>query len=356
MLAPRSPASRAVSAPRIAPNLPAVLLNAHAKRVTARIRAAIEATVGPEHVFLSKDLAEANEIAAKVISYGYSTVFAAGGDGTFVGWVNRIVREASRQRRPVPRFGILALGTGNAVAGLVGTSSDTYLDDLRRFMRVGVPRSLRIDLVDCEGRHTPFAGVGADAALINDYVWLKERLGRTPLLRALGHGPAGFGLAAALRTAPRFLLERPLRCEIVNAGGPAWRLDADGNRVGDAIPEGGQLYAGPCMMAAGSTVPYYGLGMRAFPFAGTEPGAMHLRVATRIPVPIVLLNLPNIWSGAFQHPGLLDFHVERATVRFDRPVPLQIGGDAEGYRETVTMGVVADPIDVVDFTVIPQRA
>jgi diacylglycerol kinase family enzyme len=332
-----------------------VLLNAHAKRVTGRIRAEIEATVGPENVFLSQNLAEANAIAARVVSSGYSTVFAAGGDGTFVGWVNRIVREAARQRRAVPRFGILALGTGNAVAGLVGTRADTYLDDLRRFMRGGVSRSLRIDLVDCEGRHTPFAGVGADAALINDYDWLKSRLRATPL-RALGHGPAGFGLAAALRTAPRHLLARPLRCQIVNDAGPAWRLDPEGNRVGDAVAEGGVLYQGPCMMAAGSTVPYYGLGMRAFPFAGTEPGTLHLRVAARIPVPVVLLNLPNIWSGAFHHPGLLDFHVERVTIRFDRPVPLQIGGDAEGYRESVTMGVVSDPIDVVDFTVVPQRA
>jgi diacylglycerol kinase family enzyme len=339
----------------MAPNVPAVLLNAHAKRVSARVRAAVEATVGPENVFLSRDVAEANAIAARVLSYGYSTVFAAGGDGTFVGWVNRIVCEAGRQGCPVPRFGILALGTGNAVAGLVGTSSDTYLDDLKRFLRGGVSRSLRIDLVDCEGRHTPFAGVGADAALINDYDWLKARLRATPL-RALGHGPAGFGIAAALRTAPRHLLESTPRCEIVNAGGPAWRLDSGGKRDGEAVPEGGLLYEGPCLMAAASTVPYYGLGMRAFPFAGTEPGTMHLRVASQIPVPVVLLNLPNIWSGAFRHPGLLDFQVDRVTVRFDRAAPLQIGGDAEGYRETVTMGVVSEPIDVVDFTVTPQRA
>jgi len=355
MYSHRSPASAPARAPLPAPAAPAVLLNAHAKRVTARVRAAIEETVGPENVFLSKDISEANEIARRVVSLGYSTVFAAGGDGTFVGWVNRIVREAGRLHRPLPRFGILALGTGNAVAGLVGTSADTYLDDLRRFIRRGIPRSLRIDLVDCEGRHTPFAGVGADAALINDYDWLKARLRGTPL-QALGHGPAGFGLAAALRTAPRHLLASALHCEIVNAGGPAWRLDEGGQRVGEAVGEGGLLYEGPCMMAAGSTVPYYGLGMRAFPFAGTEPGTMHLRVASRIPVPIVLLNLPNIWSGAFRHPGLLDFHVDRVTIRFDRAVPLQVGGDAEGYRETVTMGVVSEPIDVVDFTVTPQRA
>ncbi len=350
-----SPARAVSAAPRPAPGgVPAVLLNAHAKRVTPRVRAAVEAAVGDENVFLSRDLDDADAIAARVIAAGYGTVFAAGGDGTFVGWVNRLVREAGRQHRPVPCFGILALGTGNAVAGLVGTTSRTFLDDLARFVRGDAIATRSIDLVDCEGRHTPFAGTGADAAVINDYNWLRLRLRDTPL-KALGTGAAGFGLAAALRTAPRHLLERLPYCEIVNAGRPAWRLDVDGARLGREIPSGDLLYAGPCLMAAASTVPFWGLGIRAFPFAGTAAGAMHLRVASRIPVPTVLLNLPRIWSGAFRHPGLHDFHADRVTLRFDRPAPLQIGGDAEGLRETVTMGVVSEPIEVVDFSGVARR-
>jgi diacylglycerol kinase family enzyme len=338
---------------------PAVLLNAHAKQVTPEIHAAVAAAVGWENVFLSSDLADANRIATKVVMEGYATVFAAGGDGTFVGWLNRIVAIAEARGRPVPRFGILALGTGNAVAGLLGTSARTFLDDLGTFLRGDATAHRRIDLVDCEGRHTPFAGAGADAAVINDYNWLRTRLRATPL-RALGHGPAGFGLAAALRSAPRYLLEGAPHCEIVNSGSEAWRLDPSGERVGRAIPSGDLLYAGPCMMAAASTVPFYGLGMRAFPFAGVVPGALHLRVVTRIGVPTVLLNLPRIWSGLFRHSGLQDFHADRVTLRFDRPTPLQIGGDAEGVRSEVTMGVVPEPIEVVDFSGIerisPRRA
>ncbi|HSM93346.1 MAG TPA: diacylglycerol kinase family protein [Anaeromyxobacteraceae bacterium] len=337
------------AAPRPGPAAPAVLLNAHAKRVTPRVRAAVAATVGDANVFLSRDLADADAIAARVVAAGYTTVFAAGGDGTFVGWVNRIAREAAAQGRPVPHFGILALGTGNAVAGLVGTSARTFVDDLARFVRGEATATRTIDLVDCEGRHTPFAGAGADAAVIHDYDWLRRRLRGTPL-RALGTGPSGFGLAAALRSAPRHLLERLPHCEIVNAGGPAWRLGPEGARLGRPIPAGELLYAGPCMMAAASTVPFWGLGMRAFPFAGAVPGAMHLRVAGRIPVPTVLLHLPRIWTGAFRHPGLHDFHADRVTLRFDRPTPLQIGGDAEGLREAVTLGVAPEPIEVVDFS------
>jgi diacylglycerol kinase family enzyme len=328
---------------------PAVLLNAHAKRVTPEVHAAVAAAVGWENVFLSSEIADADRIATKVVLEGYSTIFAAGGDGTFVGWVNRIVAIATARGRPVPRFGILALGTGNAVAGLVGTSAGTYLEDLGHFVRGRAPAHRRIDLVDCEGRHTPFAGAGADAAVINDYNWVRTRLRGTPL-QSLGLGPTGFGMAAALRSAPRYILERTPHCEIVNAGREAWRLDSTGARIGRPIPPGDLLFAGPCMMAAASTVPYYGLGMRAFPFAGTVPGALHLRVVSQIAVPTVLLNLPRIWSGAFRHSGLHDFHADRVSIRFDRPTPLQIGGDAEGMRSEVTMGVAPDPIDVVDFS------
>jgi diacylglycerol kinase family enzyme len=359
-------ASRTQSAaPALAPTTgparqaPAVLLNAHAKQVTPEVHAAVATAVGWENVFLSSDLADADRIATKVVTEGYSTVFAAGGDGTFVGWVNRIVSIAAARGRPVPRFGILALGTGNAVAGLLGTSARTFLHDLGSYVHGDAPEHRRIDLVDCEGRHTPFAGAGADAAVINDYNWFRTLLRGTPL-QSLGTGPAGFGMAAALRSAPRYLLERTPHCEIVHSGREAWRLDSTGQRIGRPIPPGDLLYAGPCMMAAASTVPYYGLGMRAFPFAGAVPGALHLRVVSRISVPTVLLNLPRIWSGVFRHSGLHDFHADRVTLRFDRPTPLQIGGDAEGLRSEVTMGIAAEPIEVVDFSGIerirPRRA
>ena len=60
---------------------------------------------------------------------------------------------------------------------------------------------------------------------------------------------------------------------------------------------------------------------------------MNLRVFTRIPVPAMVLNARKIFSGEFQHPGLLDFEAERVEMSFDRPVPFQVGGDAEGYRD-----------------------
>jgi hypothetical protein len=192
--------------------------------------------------------------------------------------------------------------------------------------------------------------VGIDAAVINDYNWLKGALSDTALA-PLACGVSGYGLAVALRSAPRYLLERrPAYCEIVNLGRAAHRLDGRGQQVGAAIGHGELLYAGPCMMAAASTVPFYGFGLKAFPFAQSRPGMLQLRVATELSVPTVMWNLQRIWSGEFAHPGLLDFHAERVAIRFERPMPLQVGGDAEGWREEVTFGMAPAPVELVDFS------
>jgi diacylglycerol kinase family enzyme len=327
----------------------AVLLNGNAKQVNDAVRRRLTRVLSPEHLFYSRSAEEANHIAEQVVARRYGTVFSGGGDGTFVAWVNRILDRAERRASPPPRFGVLPLGTGNAVAEAVGARGRTHLADLARYLRGEARNTRRLDLLTCAGRRTPFAGVGVDAAVLNDYQWMRERLADTPL-RRLGLGAPGYGLAVALRSAPRALLDRrPTYCEIVNAGRTAWRLDGGGDRVGAPIRHGELLYAGPCLMAAASTVPFYGLGLRVFPFVDRASGTFQLRVATEIGVPTLLWNLPRIWSGHFRHRGLLDFHADRVALRFERPVPLQVGGDAEGWREEISFGMAASPVEIVDF-------
>jgi diacylglycerol kinase family enzyme len=333
----------------------AVLLNANAKQVGSGLRSALERVMPAEDVFLSRSSGEALGIAETVVERGYSTVFTGGGDGTFVGWVNQILDRASRRGVAAPRFGVLALGTGNALAEVVGARPDAYVEQLGTFAAGRASAIRKLDLLVCDGRRTPFAGVGIDAAVINDYSWLKNALGATALA-PLATGLSGYGLAIALRSAPRYLAERTSAyCEIVNVGGPAHRLDGRGRQSGRALQQGEVLYAGPCMMAAASTVPFYGFGLKAFPFADTRPGMLQLRVATQLSVPNLVWNIPRIWSGEFEDPGLLDFHAERVAIRFERPVPLQVGGDGEGARETVTFGIAPAAVELVDFAASERR-
>jgi len=327
----------------------AVLLNARAKAVNKKVLRTLSLIVPREDLFLSDSDEEAAEIADWVVARRYQTVFTGGGDGTFVAWINRIIDAAERRHQRPPRFGVLALGTGNAVAEMVGASPRHHASDLSRFLAGEFNGTRRLDLVTCDGRRTPFAGVGIDAAILNDYLWVKDQLAGTPL-QALGCGVAGYGLAVALRAAPRTLLERrPAYCEIVNTGRQAWRLDDQGCRVGPVIGPGELLYAGPCMMAGASTVPFYGMGMRIFPHAGKVRGLMALRVVSDLAVSTMLLNLHRIRSGDFAHDKVLDFHADQVALRFERPVPLQIGGDAEGWRESVSFGMAPTAVELVDF-------
>jgi diacylglycerol kinase family enzyme len=328
------------------PEQTAVLLNANAKQVSPRVRSALSGLVPADNLFFSRDRDDAQRIADAVMSRGFDTVFTGGGDGTFVSWVNHILDRAETRQSPTPRFGVLALGTGNAVAEMVGAGRPE--DDLRRHVAGEVFPGRRLDLVTCDGRRTPFAGVGIDAAVLNDYNWLRTRLGGRA--RSIATGLRGYGLAIALRSAPRQVFQRkPVYCEILNTGSPAWRLDPAGERVGRPVESGELLYAGPCMMAAGSTVPYYGFKLRAFPFAGRRHGTLQVRVATRIPVPSLVLHAAQIFSGEFSHPGLLDYEADRVEMTFDRPVPYQVGGDAEGYRQKLTLGIARTSVELLDY-------
>ena len=159
----------------------AVLLNARAKAVNEGVRRALSLVVPPEDLYLSRSHEEAAEIADRVVARRYRTVFTGGGDGTFVSGVNRVLEASERRRARPPRFGVLALGTGNAVAEMVGASPRRHAQDLARFVAGEVHGSRRLDLVTCDGRRTPFAGVGVDAAVLNDYIWLKDRLAGTPI-------------------------------------------------------------------------------------------------------------------------------------------------------------------------------
>jgi diacylglycerol kinase family enzyme len=328
------------------PEQTAVLLNGNAKQVSPRVRDVLSSLVPADNLFFSRDPGDADRIADTVMSRGFDTVFTGGGDGTFVSWVNHILDRAETRDAPAPRFGVLALGTGNAVAEMVGAGR--AVDDLRRHVSGEVLPGRRLDLVTCDGRRTPFAGVGIDAAVLNDYNWLRTRLaGRAGRLAS---GLTGYGLAIALRSAPRQVFQRkPAYCEIVNTGALAWRLDPGGERVGRPIDNGELLYAGPCMMAAGSTVPYYGFKLRAFPFAGRRHGTLQLRVFTRIPVPSLILHAREIFRGDFAHPGLLDFEADRVEMSFDRPVPYQVGGDAEGFRDKLALGIAPRSVELLDY-------
>jgi diacylglycerol kinase family enzyme len=329
-------------------------VNGNAKSVTEEVISTLDQILMGGDLFVSRKLQDARDIARTLVSRGYGTVLTGGGDGTFTVMVTEVVREARRQGRSLPRFGLLRLGTGNAIAWVVGASrvkGKGLAADIQRLLEDAGSRAVR--LIEVEDFISPFCGFGVDAVVLSDYAVVKGMLQRTPL-RKVAAGPISYAVASATRSIPSYVFRKMPHCRIVNDGGDAYRVGAQGSFVGRPIPKGEVVYEGPMRLAAVSTIPYYGFGFRMFPFAEERPDRMHLRVSTIGPVQFVR-NFPAIWRGDFEDPAVLfDYLVEAITIEMDPPTPFQIGGDPRGERSRVQAVLSPQPVRLVDFYAPPS--
>lgn len=345
-----SGASGTVEAERIA-----VVVNGNAKGVDDEVIASVDQILRGGDLFVSKSLDEAREIARLLVARGYGTVLTGGGDGTFTVMVSEVVRAARRANRPLPRFGLLKLGTGNALAWVVGAGQigGNWAADIRRLHEDAGSRPIR--LIEVDGFTAPFCGFGADAEVLLDYQWWKERVAHTPLER-LGTGALGYACAAIGRSLPGFVVRRSPHCRVVNTGGDAYRVGARGSILGPPIPRGEVLYEGPTRIVALSTIPYYGFGFRAFPYADERDDRMQLRIST-IGVADFVRNFAAIWRGEFEPADeVIDYLVESVTIAMDPATAFQVGGDLRGTRESVDVVLSPQPIQLVDFYAPPNAS
>src|SRR3954463_6461085 len=152
----------------------AVVVNGNAKSVTQEVISTLDQILLGGDLFVSRSLEDARHIARTVVSRGYGTVLTGGGDGTFTVMVSEVVREGRKQNRPLPRFGLLKLGTGNALAWVVGArdpNSGELAADIKRLTEDAGSRTMRLIVV--EGFNAPFCGFGTDADVLADYAKVK---------------------------------------------------------------------------------------------------------------------------------------------------------------------------------------
>jgi diacylglycerol kinase family enzyme len=332
----------------------AVVVNGRARQVTEELVETLDQIVQSGDLFVSRSLEEGKEIARIIVERGYPTVLTGGGDGTFVQTLSWIVTVATQTGRPIPRFGLLKLGTGNAMAWVLGAQYGRHgrgaVADLARLRSEGGSRTLR--MIEVEDMVTPFAGLGADAIALDHHRTTKQLFERTPVLNRFAQGPVTYTASLLGLSVPRFLLAPMPRFRVINTGAPAVRLGQDGQRVGAEIGRDEVLYEGPAYILAFSTIPYWGFGARIFPYAEERSDRFDLRVASFNSITAVT-RLRSIWRGTYHSDQLHDFLVEAIRIECDRPTPLQIGGDIIGARSEVTASLSRIPIRVVDYYAPP---
>ncbi|MCA9604352.1 MAG: hypothetical protein KC619_02085 [Myxococcales bacterium] len=329
-----------------------MVVNGNAKQVTDDVVDVLDQIVRTGDLFVSRSLPEGDEIARTIVRRGYPTVLTAGGDGTFVQMVTKITAEARAREVKPPRFGLLRLGTGNALAWVLGAQNAKgrgVVADLGRLRQQGGSRKIR--LLEVEGVMTPFAGLGIDAIALDDYRATKERMTKNPLTRRFGSGGVAYLAAVVTRTMPAYLLRPHRRVRIVNEGEPVIRLGRDGEPV-QSIQKGDVLFEGPTRMVAMSTIPYWGFGARIFPFADDREDRFSLRVVD-ISSLQVAIHIREIWQGTYRSDTVHDFLCEAISIHYDEPHPMQIGGDPVGARTDVEVRLAPEPIEVVDYYAPP---
>ena len=143
--------------------------------------------------------------------------------------------------------------------------------------------------------------MGYDGELLNDYLWLKERIDN-PILKRLFHSVAGYFVALGLKTIPRHVRGRGISTTMrITALEPAWYMDPLNGDEPVEHPAGAVLFEGAASVASVGSVPFYGYGVRIFPFAGQKPGTFQLRVAS-VSVFHAVANIGALWRGAIETP------------------------------------------------------
>jgi len=346
-----NPGSEPASA---APPRIAVVVNGNAKNVTAEVISTLDQILLGGDLFVSRSLEEADEIAKVVVSRRYGTVLTGGGDGTFSVMVTKVYAEAMRQGEELPRFGFLKLGTGNALAHVVGASGSGRGDlaaDIRRLREEAGSRE--VGLVQVDGVLAPFCGFGADAMVLKDYEAVKRALAGTPFER-FGTGPLGYTVSSLTRSLPRSIVQRPARCRVINRGADCYRVSAGGVLTATPLVEGQVLFDGPARLVGVATIPYYGYGFRAFPFAEERPDRMHLRISN-LSAPAFVGHFRSIWRGEYENRAQIsDFLVQCVDIEMDPPAPFQIGGDFRRVTDCMRVLLAPRRIRLVDFYAPPS--
>ena len=338
MLAPvRTPA------PRPFAHRAAFLLNRNARAVSDRLVERLGSVVPAGDLFLSRTMEDASVFARTIVRRGYGKVFLGGGDGTLVTTMNLLKQHAVTEGLAMPTVGVLKLGTGNAMARALGALDP--LVDVSHVLHQGPATTRPVDFVETDdGVLTPFAGMGYDGAVLNDYVWLKERAKENPVSRALAETVGGYLGAMLLKTMPNELRAPRTTLRITSKHDAIFMRPTDHGDVEERIPAGQVLFEGQAATACVGSIPYFGFGFTMFPFAMQKPGHVQLRIVGA-PIPSILANLfPGVWKGTWRHDRLLDFMVRDVQVESDRPLPYEIGGDAAGEKCSLSFKAAAEPV------------
>ena len=321
----------------------AVLLNALAKGWNGELHHKIQRLVPSRDLYLTDDFRQAEHTIDSLLKQDYDIIFTGGGDGTIMFLVNAIeerIRAGDIDREEAPPVGVLRMGSGNAIATYLGTeSATTKLEALR----AGAPVAVHsLNMIEGSRGLFPFAGIGWDAEVLNDYEDFKDAV-RDTALEPYTTGMPGYAASIASRTIPRVLQLKPVDVRVTNRGDHAVKIDQSGEVLEEYGP-GDVLFDGTAQTVATAAVSYWGYGIRMFPYATLKWGYTMLRCFNGS-VHRILAHLPSFWEGRFPEGDCVDFLYKDVEIEtHGRALPYQVTGEGAGYERFVDWKVTDHPV------------
>ncbi|MCX5745242.1 MAG: diacylglycerol kinase family protein [Proteobacteria bacterium] len=312
------------------------IINANARGLTRRTRAAFSRAM---RVHYTRSLVEARTIVRDEIKRGVDLVVLGGGDGTFVMTLALIAEACRGEGRPEPAIGMVRLGSGNALATTLGASDDPARD-LAQFAQGKATWHPR-RMIEVVGLRAPFVGVGLDALVLEDQAAIGRVVDRVPGGRLLG-GTARYALSVALRSIPRFTFTDRVRVTVTNLGSPVVEMRPHGP-ISRTIPAGSVIWSGACTLVAAGTIPYFGFGLKMFPFADRREDRYHLRCGDPGMLE-VLRNTPAAFRGDYFSDRVRDFLCDRIAIEVadsddHSGISVEAGGELIERRPRVELGL-----------------
>jgi YegS/Rv2252/BmrU family lipid kinase len=226
---------------------------------------------------------DARAVAEAALQDGFTTIVAAGGDGTVNEVVNGIVGSDVA-------LGILPVGTMNVFAAELGLPGD--LDEAWAVIQAG--RTRRVDLLRANQQYfVQLAGVGLDAQVVQATSWNFKK---------------NFGPLSYLISAAQIAAQRP----------PRLYVEADGK-----VQEGSFVLIGNGR--------YYGGPLAFFKDARIDDGKLDVLIFKNLAYLDIARYVTNVFIG--KHTGLPDveyFQTKKASVRSDDDVPVEVDGEVVG--------------------------
>lgn len=326
----------------------AFLLNANARAVSDELIEELAEIVPAGDLFLSRTLEDAEVFVRTIARRGYGQLFLGGGDGTLVTTLKLLRQVVDAEALPTPAVGVLKLGTGNAMAKTIGAAR--AIVDASHVVHKGPWTYKEVQLIEGDdGTLTPFAGMGYDGAVLNDYVWLKDRVKGSALGKKVVEGLWGYLGAMLLKTVPNEISSEMPTVKVTSRSDAFLMVTTPEGDVEKRIPAGEVIFHGKAPIISIGSIRYYGYGFTMFPFAGRKPGYAQLRIGSP-PIPVILAHLwPSVWNGTFRHEKLKDILIKDVVIESDRELPYQVGGDAAGHRKTLSFKVADEPLRMIEL-------